>query len=150
MEVTAIPVPEWPLVLGAIGFGGRLGPILLLVGLMLTLAASASLLLNLEAMLTTLLAWIVFRENADRRVVLSIALIVAGGALLANRARFRQSGWLQAFKSSCCSGAGITSGCFSWRTYPVSRYRRSTATAGRGETDPAYPIAGLTTAHLFL
>lgn len=66
----------------AVGFGGILGPLLLMLGLARTSAVSASLLLNLEAVLTALLAWIVFRENTDRRVVLGMALIVAGAALL--------------------------------------------------------------------
>jgi drug/metabolite transporter (DMT)-like permease len=38
--------------------------------------------LNLEAVLTALIAWVVFRENADRRVVLGMAAIVAGGVVL--------------------------------------------------------------------
>jgi len=66
----------------AIGFGGVLGPLLLMLGLLRSEAATASLLLNLEAVLTALLAWIVFRENADRRVMLGMALIVAGAVLL--------------------------------------------------------------------
>jgi drug/metabolite transporter (DMT)-like permease len=74
---------EWPWLAGAIVCGGVLGPVLLMLGLSLMPAAGASLLLNLEAVLTALLAWIVFRENADRRVVLGMALIVAGGAVLA-------------------------------------------------------------------
>lgn len=78
-----IPAAEWPWLAGAIFFGGVLGPALLMAGLARTSAASASLLLNLEAVLTAVLAWIVFRENADRRVVLGMLAIVAGGALLA-------------------------------------------------------------------
>jgi drug/metabolite transporter (DMT)-like permease len=74
---------EWPWLAGAIVAGGVFGPALLMYGLTRTSAAAASLLLNLEAVLTALLAWIVFRENADRRIVLGMALIVAGGALLA-------------------------------------------------------------------
>ena len=73
---------EWGWLLLAIAFGGVLGPLLLMLGLARTAAATASLLLNLEAVLTALLAWIVFRENADRRVVLGMALIVAGAVLL--------------------------------------------------------------------
>ncbi len=67
----------------AIGFGGVLGPLLLMLGLSRESAGSASLLLNLEAVLTALLAWIVFRENTDRRVMLGMGLIVAGAAALA-------------------------------------------------------------------
>jgi drug/metabolite transporter (DMT)-like permease len=74
---------EWFWYLLAIGFGGVLGPLLLMLGLTRTSAASASLLLNLEAVLTALLAWIVFRENANRRVISGMVLIVAGAVLLA-------------------------------------------------------------------
>jgi drug/metabolite transporter (DMT)-like permease len=81
----ALNPAEWGWLLLAIGFGGVLGPLLLMLGLARMPAASASLLLNLEAVLTALLAWIVFRENTDRRVVLGMALIVAGAAVLAGR-----------------------------------------------------------------
>jgi drug/metabolite transporter (DMT)-like permease len=74
---------EWPWLAGAIIVGGILGPILLMYGLIRTAAADASLLLNLEAVLTALLAWVVFHENADRRIVLGMALIVGGGVVLA-------------------------------------------------------------------
>lgn len=73
---------EWFWLLLAIAFGGVLGPVALLLGLTRTSASSASLLLNLEAVLTALLAWIVFRENADRRIVLGMALIVGGAVVL--------------------------------------------------------------------
>lgn len=73
---------EWPWLLGAILFGGILGPVALMAGLVHTSGASASLLLNLEAVLTALIAWVVFRENADRRVVLGMLAIVAGGVVL--------------------------------------------------------------------
>ncbi len=78
-----LPRGEWSWLLGAIASGGVLGPVLLMYGLTRTSASSASLLLNLEAVFTATLAWVVFRENADRRVVLGMALIVAGGAVLA-------------------------------------------------------------------
>lgn len=82
-HVPAMTGAEWSWYLLAIVCGGVLGPLLLMFGLTRTSAASASLLLNLEAVLTALLAWVVFRENADRRIVLGMALIVAGAALLA-------------------------------------------------------------------
>src|SRR5690348_15169721 len=74
---------EWCWLSLAIGFGGVLGPMALMLGLTRTPAATASLLLNLEAVLTALLAWVVFRENTDRRIVLGMLLIVAGAVLLA-------------------------------------------------------------------
>jgi len=73
---------EWAWLLGAIFFGGILGPVSLMFGLTRTSGATASLLLNLEAVLTAVLAWVAFRENADRRVVLGMVAIVAGGAVL--------------------------------------------------------------------
>ena len=62
--------------------GGIVGPLLLMTGLKTTPAASASLLLNLEGVLTALLAWFVFKENFDRRIFIGMLLIVAGGVAL--------------------------------------------------------------------
>lgn len=67
---------------GAVFFGGMLGPVLLMLGLSNLPASGASLLLNAEGVLTALLAWLVFRENAGRRVVLGMAAIVAGAVVL--------------------------------------------------------------------
>jgi drug/metabolite transporter (DMT)-like permease len=73
---------EWPWLMGAIFFGGVAAPVALMFGLMSTPGSTASLLLNLEAVLTALIAWVVFKENADRRIVLGMAAIVAGGVVL--------------------------------------------------------------------
>lgn len=67
---------------GAIVFGGIIGPVLLMLGLTRTPAASASLLLNLEGVFTALLAWFVFKENVDRRIALGMLLILVAGVLL--------------------------------------------------------------------
>ncbi len=67
---------------GAILAGGVLGPVLLMVGLTMVPASSASLLLNIEGVLTAMLAWFVFKENFDRRIFTGMLLIVAAGALL--------------------------------------------------------------------
>lgn len=72
---------------GAIVSGGILGPVLMMTGLRSVTAASASLLLNLEGVFTALLAWFVFRENFDRRVLAGLLAIVAGGVVLAWPAR---------------------------------------------------------------
>jgi drug/metabolite transporter (DMT)-like permease len=74
---------EWPWLIGAVAFGGVLGPVALMFGLARTAGATASLMLNLEAVLTALLAWVVFKENADRRIVGAMLAIVAGGVVLA-------------------------------------------------------------------
>src|SRR5471032_2998120 len=67
---------------GAIAAGGVAGPVLLMFGLRVTPASSASLLLNLEGVWTALLAWFVFREHFDRRIFAGMLLIVAAGGLL--------------------------------------------------------------------
>jgi drug/metabolite transporter (DMT)-like permease len=73
---------DLPWLAGAILAGGVAGPILLMVGLVSTPASTASLLLNLEGVLTAVLAWFVFRENFDRRIALGMACIAAGGVVL--------------------------------------------------------------------
>src|SRR5262249_1519311 len=73
---------DTPWLLSAILFGGVIGPVLLMVGLVRTPASSASLLLNLEGVFTAAIAWFVFRENVDRRIALGMLAIIAGGVAL--------------------------------------------------------------------
>ncbi|MFZ4287909.1 EamA family transporter [Variovorax sp. HJSM1_2] len=82
LQGLGIPRAELPWLLGAIVFGGVLGPALLMLGLAQTSGASAALLLNVEAVLTAVIAWLVFKENADRQIVLGMVVIVLGGVLL--------------------------------------------------------------------
>ena len=77
-----IAASEVPWLLGAIAAGGVAGPALLMLGLATTPAATGSLLLNLEGVLTAVIAWVVFRENVDLQVFLGMVAIVAGGVLL--------------------------------------------------------------------
>lgn len=89
-RIARVPAPaaagltrqDLPWLAGAIVAGGVCGPVLLIWGLALVPASSASLLLNLEGVLTAVLAWFVFKENFDRRIALGMALIVAAGILL--------------------------------------------------------------------
>lgn len=62
--------------------GGMIGPLLLMVGLVRTPASSAALLLNVEGLATMGIAWMVFKENVDRRLLAGAAAILAGAALL--------------------------------------------------------------------
>src|ERR1041385_6972774 len=57
-----LPASDWTWLAAAIAFGGIAGPVLLMLGLAHSSASQASLLLNLEAVLTALPAWIAFRE----------------------------------------------------------------------------------------
>jgi drug/metabolite transporter (DMT)-like permease len=80
-ESTLTPT-EWRWLLGAIAFGGVLGPLCLMFGLRSTSGSTASLLLNLEAVLSALMAWLIFKESVERRIVLGMAFIVLGGMVL--------------------------------------------------------------------
>ena len=74
---------EVPWLVGAVVAGGVAGPVLLMSGLAAMPASGASLLLNAEGVLTAVIAWVVFREPAGRRVVLGMLAIVAGAVVVA-------------------------------------------------------------------
>jgi drug/metabolite transporter (DMT)-like permease len=71
-----------PNLAGVAVMGGILGPLLMLFGLDRVTALAGSLLLNLEAPLTVLLAVAVFHEHLGRRAATAAALIVAGALIL--------------------------------------------------------------------
>ncbi len=81
---------EWPWLAGAVLFGGVIGPVLLMAGLAGMPASGAALLLNAEGVFTALIAWVVFRENVDRRIFIGMLAIVAGAVVLSwpGQARF--------------------------------------------------------------
>jgi drug/metabolite transporter (DMT)-like permease len=74
-----------PWMIAIVAFGGIIGPLFLMLGLARTSATSGSLLLNLEGLATMGIAWVVFRENVDRRLLLGAASILAGAAALSWR-----------------------------------------------------------------
>jgi drug/metabolite transporter (DMT)-like permease len=67
----------------AVVSGGAIGPLLLALGLRHTPASTASLLLNLELVFTTVLAVLIFHEHLGRRLLLGTGLVVTAGLLLA-------------------------------------------------------------------
>jgi drug/metabolite transporter (DMT)-like permease len=105
----AISMPrgkEWGSLSGAILLGGVVGPVALMYGLTAVAASTASLLLNLEAVFTALLAWFLFRENFDRRIALGMLAIVAGGVVLA---------WTPSNAAGVSSGALlVVAACACW------------------------------------
>ena len=103
---TALSKGDLPWLAAAIACGGIVGPALLMSGLVHTEGATASLMLNLEAVFTALIAWILFRENVDRRVFLGMLAIVAGGVLLS---------WEQAPSAAGLTGPLLIAGaCLAW------------------------------------
>jgi drug/metabolite transporter (DMT)-like permease len=73
---------DMPWLAAIVLFGGVLGPLLLMLGLKQTDAASGSLLLNLESIATMAIAWLVFKENVDRRLLFGAAAIILGVIIL--------------------------------------------------------------------
>ena len=95
--------------------GGIIGPILLMVGLARTEAATASLLLTLEGVATALMAWFIFHENFDRRVAIGMACLIAGAAVLAWSGEPTLSGLLGPLT--------IVGACVAWGWTTISRAR---------------------------
>jgi drug/metabolite transporter (DMT)-like permease len=79
---TPVRRADLPRLGAAVLLGGIIAPALLLLGLARTSAAAAALLLNLEGVATMLIAWLAFRENVDRRLLLGALAITAGAVLL--------------------------------------------------------------------
>ena len=84
VEVSEAPLrsADVPWMVAIVALGGVIGPLFLMLGLARTSGASGSLLLNLEGLATMAIAWVVFRENVDRRLLLGAASILAGAAVL--------------------------------------------------------------------
>ena len=82
----ALRLRDMPWLVAVVALGGVAGPLLLIFGLARTSAASGSLLLNLEGLATMAIAWLVFRENVDRRLLWGAAAILAGAVLVSFRA----------------------------------------------------------------
>jgi drug/metabolite transporter (DMT)-like permease len=70
----------------AVGFGGGLAPVLLILALDRTPAGTVSLFLNLELVATAIIARIFLQEHIGRRGGLGITIVVLGGAILAGAA----------------------------------------------------------------
>ena len=93
---------------GAVLAGGVCGPALLMFGLSGMSASGVSLLLNAEGAFTALLAWFVFGENFDRRIVLGMALVLAGAAVLSWPSEMRWEGaWPALTVLGACLAWGI-------------------------------------------
>lgn len=91
--------------------GGGIAPVLLMLGLSGMPASHASLLLNAEAVLTTLLAWAVFRENLGRRIALGMLAIVAGALVLGWP---QQNTWQEVSVTALWPAIAVLLACLFW------------------------------------
>ena len=97
---------DWLWFFGASIAGGVAAPALLMAGLAQTPASTGSLFLNLEAVLTVLIAWSVFREHIGRHVFIGVAAVIAGGVVLA----WHGEGGFEGFLGPLM----IAGACFAW------------------------------------
>lgn len=87
--------------------GGVAGPVLLMLGLSLTSAAAGSLLLNLEGLATMAIAWLVYRENVDRRLLAGAMAILAGAAIISSQGSAIGLDWGALAIAGACLAWGI-------------------------------------------
>lgn len=104
-EAPIRPSDRW-LLAGIVLTGGMIGPILMLWGLQRLSAVMSSLLLNLEAPFTILLAVVLFREHLGRLEATGALLICAAAAVLTYR-----PGEVQA---DVWGGLALVGACLSW------------------------------------
>ncbi|NLH82081.1 MAG: DMT family transporter [Phyllobacteriaceae bacterium] len=104
-EEAAISRADLPWLSAAILAGGVVAPVLLMSGLAHTTASSGALLLNLEGLATMTIAWIVFRENVDRRLLVGAAAILAGAVVLS---------WTGTGLSLDLGGLLVAGACLAW------------------------------------
>ncbi|WP_342348168.1 EamA family transporter [uncultured Nitrospira sp.] len=103
---TPIQRTDIGLLFGIILTGGILGPILMLYGLQCLSAVVGSLLLNLEAPLTILLAVTLFREHLGKREAGAALFIFAGAGILSYSPGTLYGDWLAVI--------GISAACVCW------------------------------------
>jgi drug/metabolite transporter (DMT)-like permease len=97
---------DLPWLAGAVVAGGILAPIILLIGLQSTPAATASLLLNLESVATVVIASFIFSEAIGKRIWWAMASLTIAGIVLS--VDFTGS-WGLSFGAMAVIGA-----CFLW------------------------------------
>lgn len=73
---------DWNWMWGSIAAGGVIAPVLQTFGIAYSTAATASLLLNLEGVFTSLIAWVIFREVFNRSIAYGLSFITAGSMML--------------------------------------------------------------------
>jgi drug/metabolite transporter (DMT)-like permease len=98
---------DLPWLAGIIACGGIAAPLLLALGLTRGSASGASLFLNLEGLATMCVAWLVFRENVDRRLLLGAAAILGGAVVLSWHGGQQFSGLAALCVAGACLGWGI-------------------------------------------
>lgn len=87
--------------------GGVAGPVLLMFGLSATPASASALLLNIEGLATMAIAWLAFRENVDRRLLIGAFAILTGALLLSWQGGSFGVGWGALAIAGACIAWGV-------------------------------------------
>jgi drug/metabolite transporter (DMT)-like permease len=128
-----------PRLLGVAVAGAAIAPALLAWGLQRTGATSGALLLNLEAVFTAALAWLVFREPIGGRVGAALAAMSAGGVALvlgaATRGDWRVPGVL------AIAGATLAWSIDNTLTRPLAERDPLAVVAAKGSIGAALSLA---------
>ena len=90
---TPLKPADLPWLIAVVVTGGVVAPVLMMVGLANTDASAAALLLNVEGVATIAIAWFVFREAADIRIVIGAGAIIGGAVLLSWQGEGGQISW---------------------------------------------------------
>jgi drug/metabolite transporter (DMT)-like permease len=97
---------DWPLLITIAAVGGGAGPLLLLTGLGHVSGVAGSLLLNLEAVFTMVLAVTVFGERLTRREFFAAAIVLLGAVVLGLRR--------ETVAAELVGVAAIAAACLAW------------------------------------
>ncbi|HEY4185924.1 MAG TPA: EamA family transporter [Polyangia bacterium] len=116
-------------------FGAALAPTLLAWGLQRSGATTGSLLLNLEALFTVVLARAFYREPIGQRVAAALAFMVLGGAMLALDS-VRSLGW-NALGALAIGGAALAWAIDNTLTRPLSEANAMSVVAGKSAAGAA-------------
>jgi len=106
-KVASLQKKDLPWLAGAIVTGGIIAPISMLLGLSHVSGFSASLLLNLEGVATAAIAVFIFKENAGKRLWLSLVCMTIAGIFLTwdpNQDKFNLVGPLLILVAMVCWG----------------------------------------------
>jgi len=106
-RMAALARKDIPWLAGAVVAGGIIGPISLMIGLTLISGFSTSLLLNLEGVVTAVIAVFLFKENAGKKLWLALICMTVAGVFLTwdtNKSNFSVVGPLLIVLAMVCWG----------------------------------------------
>lgn len=130
-----------PRILAMAILGAGVAPVLLAWGLGRTSGTAASLMLNLEAVFTVVLAWVMHREHVGPRVTLAAAALLAGGALLVLDRTHAAGGSTSAVGLAAVGAAALAWSVDNALSKPLSAFDPSSVVAAKGALGAALSLS---------